>query len=130
MLSITGDNVVIDTVKKAEDDNALIVRLYESHGCRGRRTLTIGLPVAKVIETDLMEREERELPLRKGRKVALTFTPFQIRTLGVLAFRREFDIRTRPDFRLKAETPNGRSSGARHCGAGSAPTARRGGAWS
>ena len=81
LLAIAGDNVVIDTVKKAEDDDALIVRLYESHGCRGRRTLTIGLPVAKVIETDLMEREERELPLRRGGKVALTFTPFQIRTL-------------------------------------------------
>ncbi|MFC1806252.1 alpha-mannosidase, partial [Planctomycetota bacterium] len=43
LLSITGDNVVIDTVKKAEDDDALIVRLYEAHACRGRRTLTLGL---------------------------------------------------------------------------------------
>jgi len=84
LLAISGDNVVIDTVKKAEDDDALIVRLYEAHGCRGRRTLAIGLPIAKVIETDLMEREERELPLRKGPKLALSFTPFQIRTLKLL----------------------------------------------
>ena len=82
-LAITGDNVVIDTVKKAEDDDALIVRLYEAHACRGRRTLRLGLPVARVIETDLMEREERELQLRNG-KVSLDFRPFQIRTLKLV----------------------------------------------
>ena len=83
LLSITGDNVIIDTVKKAEDDEGVIVRLYEAHGCRGRRTLRTSLPVKKVIETDLMEREERRLPVRNGR-VALDFKPFQIRTLKLV----------------------------------------------
>ncbi|NQT50750.1 alpha-mannosidase [bacterium] len=82
-LAITGDNVIIDTVKKAEDDGGIIVRLYEAHACRGRRTLALGFPVKKVLETNLMEKEERELPLRNG-KVALDFTPFQIRTLKLV----------------------------------------------
>ena len=84
LFAITGDNVLIDTIKKAEDDDGIILRLYEAHACRGRRTLTIGLPCAKVVETDLMEREERELKLRNG-KVALAFKPFQIRTLKLIA---------------------------------------------
>jgi alpha-mannosidase len=82
-ISVSGDNVVIDTVKKAEDDGALIVRLYEAHACRGRRLLRIGLPVERVIETDLVEREERPLRIRNGR-VTLDFRPFQIRTLKLL----------------------------------------------
>ncbi len=83
-LAVSGDNVVVETVKPAEDDDdALIVRLYEAHGCRGRRTVRFDLPVKKVIETDLMEREEKTLSLRDGR-VRLTFGPFQIRTLKLM----------------------------------------------
>jgi alpha-mannosidase len=81
--SITGDNVVIDSVKKAEDDDGIIVRMYEAHGARGRRTFSTSLPISKVIETNLMEKEERELKSAKG-KVQLTFNPFQIRTLKLL----------------------------------------------
>ena len=82
-MSISGDNVVIDTVKKAEDDDGIIVRMYEAHGCRGRRTFRTGLPVRRVVETNLMEREERRLPFRDG-KVAVDFEPFQIRTLKLI----------------------------------------------
>jgi len=83
LLAISGENVIIDTVKKAEDDDGIIVRLYDAHGIRGRRTLSTALPVAKAIETNLMEVEERELKLRGG-KLALDFTPFQIRTVKLV----------------------------------------------
>ncbi len=82
-MAISGDNVIIETVKKAEDDDAVIVRLYEAHGCRGRRIFSCALPVRRVMEVDLMEREEKTLPSRNGR-VAMDFRPFQIRTLKIL----------------------------------------------
>jgi alpha-mannosidase len=82
-LGVSGNNVIIDTIKKAEDDDGLIVRLYEAHGCRGRRILRIGFPVKRVDETNLMEKEERRLAVRRG-AVALEFTPFQIRTLKLV----------------------------------------------
>jgi len=82
--SVSGENVVIDAVKKAEDDNGIIVRMYEAHGQRGRRTFSTSLPVKRIIETDLMEREERVLKHRKG-KVSLTFKPFQIRTIKLVS---------------------------------------------
>ena len=85
--AVTSDNVVIDTVKKAEDDGGLIVRMYEAHGCRGRRTFTTTLPVLCVEETDLMERVERVLKQRDG-QVSLSFKPFQIRTLKLTLDRR------------------------------------------
>lgn len=77
---VSGQNVILETVKQAEDGQGIIVRLYEAHGCRGRRTLRTSLPVAAAVETDLMEREERKLPVRGGR-LSLDFLPFQIRTV-------------------------------------------------
>jgi len=80
---ITGENVIIETIKKAEDSDAVIVRLYEAHGSRGARTLSTSLPVKKVIETNLMEKEEARLAIKEG-KIKLDFKPFQIRTLKLM----------------------------------------------
>jgi alpha-mannosidase len=82
-MSITGNNVVIETVKKAEDDNGIVVRMYEAHGCRGRRTFKTTLPVRRVVETNLMEKVEKRLTVKQGR-VSLDFKPFQIRTIKLV----------------------------------------------
>jgi alpha-mannosidase len=87
-MSVTGDNVIIETVKKAEDDDAIIVRLYEAHGWRGRYTLRTTLPVVQAYETDLMENVERELNLRNG-TVVLSFKPFEIKTVKLALRRRK-----------------------------------------
>ncbi|MCC6487853.1 MAG: alpha-mannosidase [Candidatus Hydrogenedentes bacterium] len=87
-MTVTGDNVIIESVKKAEDDNGIIVRLYEAHGWRGRSTLRTSLPVARALETDLMERVERELTLRSG-GVALSFKPFEIKTVKLMMHKRK-----------------------------------------
>ena len=82
--SVSGDNVMIETVKKAEDDYGVIVCLYEANGCRGRRTLRTSLPLTRAVETDLMERQDRELAMRNGR-IALNFKLYQIRTVKLMA---------------------------------------------
>ncbi|MCX7934600.1 MAG: glycosyl hydrolase-related protein, partial [Planctomycetota bacterium] len=79
---VEGEGIVIESVKKAEDDHSVIVRLYEAHGGRGEATLGTALPARAAYETDLLEREERRLPLRDGR-VRLAFAPFQIRTVKI-----------------------------------------------
>ncbi|MBI9016214.1 MAG: alpha-mannosidase [Phycisphaerae bacterium] len=80
-MAITGDNVIIDTVKKCEDDNSIIVRLYEAHNCAGQRTFSTSLAVKKVTEVNLMEKPlNKTLKIADG-KVKLTFSPYQIRTL-------------------------------------------------
>ncbi len=38
-LSVDDPNLVLDTVKRAEDSDALVVRLYEAHGARGTARL-------------------------------------------------------------------------------------------
>ncbi|NQT92718.1 MAG: alpha-mannosidase, partial [Lentisphaerae bacterium] len=82
LVQVDRDDVVVDTVKKAEDRNELVVRLYENANRRGRVTLTFGRDVESVRELDLMEAPGRTLRPR-GRKVSLQIKPFEIRTLGV-----------------------------------------------
>jgi alpha-mannosidase len=77
---VDADNVVIDTVKRHEDSNALIVRLYEAFGQRGNATVTFGTDVKSISECDLME--ENDVPVKlKGNSATLYMTPYEIRTL-------------------------------------------------
>ena len=80
--SLDADNVVIDTVKRCEDSNSLIVRVYEAYGQRGDVNLTFGRKPKKVTECDLME--ENDVPVKmKGSTVSFFVTPFEIRTFKV-----------------------------------------------
>ena len=81
-LSLDARNVIVEAVKKAEDGDDLIVRLYEAAG-RGERTaLRFGVGVAAVWEANLMEEASAPLELAEGR-VELSFGPFEIKTLKV-----------------------------------------------
>jgi alpha-mannosidase len=82
-LSISGANVIVEAVKKAEDDDGIVVRMYEAHGWRTRNVFRTSLPIARAVETDLMENEERELNFRNG-ALRLDFTPYQIRTVKLM----------------------------------------------
>lgn len=72
--------VVIDTVKRAEDSDALVLRLYEAHGTRRTVRVTSPLPVQTAAVCDLLERHDQPAAWTAG-GLALDFTPFQIRTL-------------------------------------------------
>jgi alpha-mannosidase len=76
---IDQPGVIIDTVKKAEDSDAVIVRLYEAFGCKQSAVLTSSLPVASVARCNLLEVQD-DLLAWNG-KLGLELTPFQIVTL-------------------------------------------------
>ena len=46
LLAVNEDNIVITGVKKAEDDNGLIVRFYESQAKASHATLKLPLTTA------------------------------------------------------------------------------------
>ena len=54
-MSVDKSNVIIDTVKQAEDSEDTIVRIYESIGARGPVTLTFDREIAQAEETNLLE---------------------------------------------------------------------------
>ncbi len=77
---VSKPNVVIETVKKAEDSNAIIVRLYEAHGKRGMARLTSPLPIVAAAQCNLLEEQDEPLAWQDG-GVAFAVTPFKIVTL-------------------------------------------------
>lgn len=77
---VSSPHVILDTVKKAEESDALIVRLYEAHGAHGRVRLTSPLPVKSASRCNLLEEQDQRLKWAKG-GVEVAVTPFQIVTL-------------------------------------------------
>jgi alpha-mannosidase len=88
LFSLDAKNLIIETVKKAEDDDqSLIVRLYEAYGQRGRAALTVDRKFKKVMEVNLMEEKTDEtrsvdLSIESG-VIALNYTPYEIKTLKI-----------------------------------------------
>ena len=82
LLSIDLPNVIVETVKPCEDaDNAYILRLYEAAGAYSKATLSLNHDVKGIALTDMLEEVREELP--PARKAALTFKPFEIKTVRV-----------------------------------------------
>ena len=73
-------NIVIETVKKAEDSDDLIVRLYECHNSRGHAELFCINPTTEAMICDLEENEIGELEVNDG-LVQFSYKPFEIITI-------------------------------------------------
>ena len=73
-------NVVIETIKRAEDDDGIIVRMYETQRQRGTVTLTTSFNLAQAWHVNLIEDEQTELPVNQN-QVSVFIKPFEIVTL-------------------------------------------------
>ncbi|MEN8128420.1 MAG: alpha-mannosidase [Planctomycetota bacterium] len=84
-VSSTNPAVIVDTVKPAEDDEGIVVRLYESHGSQAPTTLIFNSEVTAVQQVNLLEEplsDKMEL-LHEKEKISLQLSPFQIVTLKI-----------------------------------------------
>jgi alpha-mannosidase len=72
--------VVVETIKRAEDSDAVIVRIYEAWGSRCHTRVQTTISASRAYLCDLLERNVRELAIDDG-VVALDLTPFKIVTL-------------------------------------------------
>ncbi len=77
-------NVIIETIKRAEDGNGTIVRLYENERCRGAVNLKTGFEIAEAYRCNLLEENQETLEIRSN-EVPLHFSPYQIMTLRLVA---------------------------------------------
>lgn len=80
LLACEDRNIVVEAVKKAEDGNELIARLYECHNARGRAELTCVRPIKGAWLCDLEERDLQELEIVDG-AVLFEYKPFEIITI-------------------------------------------------
>ena len=83
LVSVDAPNVVIETVKQAEDGNGLIVRLYEDQRSRGKFKLTTSFPLAQAYYCNLLEVDDDEIQVRGG-DLELEIKPYQIINLRLI----------------------------------------------
>jgi alpha-mannosidase len=87
LCNTSNPNVIVEAVKKAEDGDAVILRLYEAGHTRARTTLAFDLPVAQAWECNALEREKGRLRLAKNGTLNLELRPFEIKTVKILLAR-------------------------------------------
>ncbi len=74
------DNVIVTALKKAEDDNALVVRFYEWAGKDSEVELRLPPGVESASETDLMERPTGKVAMQAG-NITIHTKPYEIKTV-------------------------------------------------
>jgi alpha-mannosidase len=80
---VDTDHVVLETVKKAEDDNAWIVRVYECKQYRSNAVIiTFGQPIRKAVECNLLEEDETPAAYQDHR-LMFAVKPFEIKTFKI-----------------------------------------------
>ncbi len=80
-LSVDRPGVVVDAVKKAEDSDDMVVRLYEAWGQRGPARLTCARRVTRARRADLLEHPHQALETEDDGSIAFNVRPFEILTL-------------------------------------------------
>ncbi|RPJ50629.1 MAG: alpha-mannosidase, partial [Chloroflexi bacterium] len=79
--SVSNPGIVLDTVKKAEDSDDIVLRLYEAHGAHGTARLLTSLPVESIRPCNLLEDDQpgESVPWPAG-GFPFTAKPFEIQT--------------------------------------------------
>ena len=78
--------MVVEALKRAEDGEGYVLRVFESHGGRRRVSIELPFPVASVESVDLMERSyEGDGPVEvvDEREVRFELRPFEIRSFRI-----------------------------------------------
>lgn len=83
LVSCDSPNIIIETIKRAEDGEGLIVRLYESHRNRGIITLKTARPLTRVEKINLLEEKQENLaPI--DNEVRFPIKPYEIINLRLV----------------------------------------------
>jgi len=76
-------NIMIDTVKKAEDSNDIIIRLYDTFDRKSEVKLSFGFDVKKVYICDMLENNEKEIEVCDN-CAEINVSNFEIVTLRIV----------------------------------------------
>ena len=82
LVSVSAPNVILETVKKAEDSDAMVLRMYEAYNQKCNTIITLGFTPKRVTLVGLMEDEIEDVPVT-GNTFKLSVKPFEIVTVKV-----------------------------------------------
>ncbi len=81
-VSADKDNIIIETIKKAEESDHIILRLYEAYNKKSTVNLNFGGNVQRAYICNLLEQEETEVAV-KGNIVTVEVSNYEVITLKV-----------------------------------------------
>ena len=82
LCSVSNPNVIIEAVKKAEQDDAIVLRLYEAGRTRGPVAVTFGGTVTEAVECNLLEEPLCDAECREN-TLYFHINPFEIKTYKI-----------------------------------------------
>ena len=81
LFRLPGDPIELAALKKAEDSDDTILRLYEPHGNRANITIESAIRSAKCIAGHYFGRKRIACAIHDRRQIKLSFRPFQMMSL-------------------------------------------------
>jgi alpha-mannosidase len=83
-LNLEPPNLILTALKKAEDDEGVVVRFYEAEGCQVHANLRLFHPIKQAWKTNLIEDEEQPLTPSGDGSIQFLVKPWEIVTLKVV----------------------------------------------
>lgn len=80
--SVNDANLVLDTIKKAQDGDSIILRLYECHGARGLAQVKLTVPIRSATFCNLLEEPQTPATVANGR-IEIPYAPYKIFTVKI-----------------------------------------------
>jgi alpha-mannosidase len=81
--SVDDSNLVLDGIKRAEDSDAVVLRLYEAHGGRGVARVRLSLPFTRALRANALEDDGDELVV-EGDEIVVPYRPHELVTVKCL----------------------------------------------
>jgi alpha-mannosidase len=82
-LRLEPSNLILTALKKAEDDDHLVLRFYEAEGNESQARIQLSKPVSQAWRTSLIEDQQEPLRPAADGSLALSVKPWEIVTLKV-----------------------------------------------
>jgi alpha-mannosidase len=80
-LNLEPANLILTAMKKAEDDDGVVVRFYEAEGCQVQASLRFLQPIKQAWKTNLIEDEEQALTPSGDGSIQILVKAWEIVTL-------------------------------------------------
>ncbi len=82
-ISVSADNVLLEALKKCEDEDAYILRFVEKTGKRTKTKVSFFSDIERVSECNLLEREDAPFDGFEGSDIEFEIDPFEIKTFKI-----------------------------------------------
>ena len=82
LASVDAPNVVLETVKRAEDGDGVILRLYECENAKTPVTLTWNKPFASAEADNCIEEKTGDVEV-SGNQIRFTIKPYEVKTIRI-----------------------------------------------